>query len=86
MASRGHPYTEFFFPTVMWNPYLPVIPGAPGLFFFTRTRDWPEELPLFVDVAPTKWLYLGNYKGIPVEPLTPEEWMRQAPEVSLLLH
>ncbi|KAG8997883.1 hypothetical protein FRB94_007386 [Tulasnella sp. JGI-2019a] len=78
MASRGIVYTEFLCPLPSWNPYVPLTPGARGLFFFVGDRDWSIERPLFVALGRSKWLYIGNYKGSPAESLTAEEWMLQS--------
>ncbi|KAG9025602.1 hypothetical protein FRB95_009965 [Tulasnella sp. JGI-2019a] len=78
MASRGIVYTEFLCPLPSWNPYVPLTPGARGLFFFVGDRDWSIERPLFVALGRSEWLYIGNYKGSPAESLTAEEWMLQS--------
>lgn len=73
----------FFCPSLTQNPLLPKEPGQPGIWFYMGTRDWSEDLSLIVGLGPNAWLYMGEYHGVPSEPLTKEEWARQNEKVSL---
>lgn len=79
--ERGHDYHGFLCPMASWNPYQPQIPGQPGLFFYLGEDKWDVQWPVFVSAQPNEWLYVGDYEGHHVEPLTAAEWHTQSAEV-----
>jgi hypothetical protein len=77
-----------------WNPFLPHVPCAPGLFFrapgsTTAIGNKAEELvdgvpsprTAFVRLDTNKWLYVGEYRVKLSEPLS--EWLELDPKVSM---
>ena len=77
-----HGLDDFMFPNLSYNPHAPEIPGAPGLFFTSRSagKEWPEVQRVVSRLQSGEWLYVGQYKLAPVESLTKEEWAAQKPK------
>lgn len=72
-----------------WNPYMPLRPGDPGLFF-DGSPGLDDDVPdgiryTFVRLDHNKWLYLGNYKYRNVARLSVDEWRLQAEKVRMVL-
>ncbi|KAG6873605.1 hypothetical protein C0995_013978 [Termitomyces sp. Mi166 len=69
-----HPYRDFMYLNLIYNPYAPQRPGHPGLFYKTTLPELPKELRVLIRIEHGVWLYLGQYELIPAAPLTKEEW------------
>jgi hypothetical protein len=81
-----HGYHHFMFARTEYNPYLPLVPGFPGLKFFC-TNDAPPKwrsrvLKTIIRQLDGTWLYVGEYAFTPAPSLTTEEWSSQQPLVS----
>ncbi|KAG8971494.1 hypothetical protein FRC05_011067 [Tulasnella sp. 425] len=78
--QKGHEISTYFCPNVRWSPYLPRAPGLPGLFNFPSAGLEIKEMPMFVGLDVGKWVYMGDYIGVPQEPLSKEEISRLGEE------
>lgn len=69
------------------NPYAPTRPGHTGLFFVLNPL-WTGHMTkrLFVQLGKSRWLYLGLYQFIPVQPLSVDEFQQLDPAVSTRYH
>lgn len=70
----------------VYNPYIPQIPGAAGLYFALNDQKyWPHERePVIVrhDGPDAVWNIMGNYEIKKSTPLTPQEFSMLPQEVS----
>ncbi|KZT23207.1 hypothetical protein NEOLEDRAFT_1136835 [Neolentinus lepideus HHB14362 ss-1] len=80
--SDQHGLTDFMYVNLNLNPYAPKVPGDSGLWFNPGVAgdniEWPGIWRVFVRLASSKWLYVGQYKMIPAPPLTIDEWKSQS--------
>ncbi|KAL4255373.1 DUF6697 domain-containing protein [Pleurotus pulmonarius] len=78
---RGVPKNEFMYPNLIYNPHLPLIPGAPGLYsqanYPAGAGPWPRIQRVMVRVRVGVWQYMGQYQLIPTTSLTRDEWKEQ---------
>ncbi|KAF7433766.1 hypothetical protein PC9H_005731 [Pleurotus ostreatus] len=78
---RGVPKNEFMYPNLNYNPHLPLIPGAPGLYsqanYPAGAGPWPRIQRVMVRVRVGVWQYMGHYELIPTTSLTRDEWKEQ---------
>ncbi|KAK1232781.1 hypothetical protein PQX77_004061 [Marasmius sp. AFHP31] len=68
-----------------YNPYMPTIPGKPGLAFDCESselididslqRQPPERLRVIVCLSSKNWLYVGQYDRSFIFCLSKEEWL-----------
>ncbi|PBK65556.1 hypothetical protein ARMSODRAFT_891541 [Armillaria solidipes] len=78
-----HHMDDFMYLNLNMNPHAPQMPGAPGLFFSSRSNvgnaEWyrSETQRVFSRIDSWKWQYMGQYKMERAAPLTVEEWNRQ---------
>ena len=79
-----HGISRWAFPNLDFNPHLPQIPGAPGLFFCS-TDDSDETWTTVIKLSAGKWLYVGEYKYVQVQDLTAEEFRAQSQNVCVEL-
>lgn len=77
-----HGFDDIGFLNLDYNPHAPQHPGAPGLFF-AANPEWRGQMikRVFVRMNTSKWLYVGRYKFIRSEPLTPKEFTDLGPKV-----
>lgn len=70
----------------VYNPYIPQIPGAAGLYFaLNDDKYWPHERELVVvrhDGPDAVWNVMGNYEIKKSTPLSPQEFNMLPQEVS----
>ncbi|TDL18403.1 hypothetical protein BD410DRAFT_900856 [Rickenella mellea] len=59
-----------------YNPYAPLLPGAPGLGFGDgQYAEWPRNPErVFTRTGEAEWLYQGDYKLVRCASLTPAEY------------
>ncbi|EIW83872.1 hypothetical protein CONPUDRAFT_142400 [Coniophora puteana RWD-64-598 SS2] len=83
-----HGYDDFMYTLLDWEPHAPQIAGAPGLWYELASDPHGPHgkgswgvLRVIVRMAPSQWLYMGQYTMTPAEPLTAREWLEQKPIV-----
>ncbi|KAK0448108.1 hypothetical protein EV421DRAFT_1706184 [Armillaria borealis] len=78
-----HHTNDFMYLNLNMNPHAPQMPGAPGLFFSSRSNvgsaEWYRSgtQRVFSRIDSKKWQYMGQYEMERAAPLTVEEWGRQ---------
>lgn len=84
-----HGLDDWMYLTTEFAPHAPTKPGHSGLFFScNRARNtWPPNIEkprrLFVRLAHSQWVYMGQYKMAPGLSLTTDVWKKQKDEVRL---
>jgi hypothetical protein len=85
-----HGLNDWMFPSKLYNPHAPEVPGAPGLFFECYDgrgeSRWPGTHRVIVRLEQSQWLYVGHYELSDAEPLTRMEWLSQGDKVSSNCH
>jgi len=80
-----HGLNDFMYPNLDLNPYAPELPGASGLFFAPSdqaTRKWEQHVQRVITrLKAGAWLYVGQYRIVPVASLTKDEWASQKDKV-----
>ncbi|KZP30756.1 hypothetical protein FIBSPDRAFT_883882 [Athelia psychrophila] len=90
--AKEHQYRDFMYPSIEYNPALPLIAGAAGLIFEANGLDDlhnidgdedPTEYRLIVKLPqqPALWLYIGQCLYLRGPPLTQQEWLSQDPKL-----
>ncbi|KAG6818894.1 hypothetical protein H0H93_000512, partial [Arthromyces matolae] len=84
----AHGLDDFMYPTLSYNPHVPQVPGAPGLWCtigrgenIERAQPRPRKRVITRLTKVGIWQYQGQYEFIPVDSLTKEEWQTQHPQV-----
>ncbi|KAH8115786.1 hypothetical protein DFH11DRAFT_1305071 [Phellopilus nigrolimitatus] len=75
-AEMGLGYSRVMFPILDNNPFLPQVPGAPGLYFASRDKSkWPTEKEMVVvRYCENKCNIMGEYDMKPTKPLSGSEF------------
>ena len=77
-----HPFRNFVYLHMDYQPHAPQVPGAPGLFIGTRVgTDWEGPQKVFVRLASNTYQYEGEYDVRYSTPFTLAEWTNQKYEV-----
>lgn len=77
-----------------WAPWGPRIPGETGFIFVdpigpeagNLPNPGPNGLTVFYRVRQSEWLYLGQYRGSIIEPLSGAEWATIPEKVLLRIY
>lgn len=81
-----HGYKRFMCAVPVYNPYIPQVPGAAGLYFaLNDEKYWPHERELVIvrhEGPDAVWNVMGNYEIKKSTPLTPQEFRMLPQEVS----
>lgn len=66
-----HGYDDFMYLNLTFNPNAPQLPGEAGLFFTAGSSEGRKEEVnrVFIRRAENSWLYVGQYRKLPREPL-----------------
>ncbi|EJF60031.1 hypothetical protein DICSQDRAFT_171518 [Dichomitus squalens LYAD-421 SS1] len=82
-----HGLDDWVYLTMEFAPHAPTKPGRSGLFFACNraTETWPPEINkprrLFVRLAHSQWVYMGQYRMAPGLSLTADAWKQQKDQV-----
>ncbi|KAL0069001.1 hypothetical protein AAF712_003994 [Marasmius tenuissimus] len=85
MEAEGFETCEWACLVAGYNPYMPTIPGKPGLAFSCASSetidiDFLKQQPpyrqrVIACLSPNKWLYVGQYESSFIFCLPKEEWL-----------
>ena len=84
---RERGYGRFMCLNLLYNPFAPQFPGAPGLFFALRDHSrWPRARELVISrYGPHRWNYMGIYNIQKGAALSAQEFSSLDESVSYIL-
>ncbi|KAJ7576711.1 hypothetical protein C8J56DRAFT_799872 [Mycena floridula] len=80
LKKHGFKTQDFMYPSLLYNPHAPVVPGHPGLFFgigVAEDGDYPDRMRVITRLRSSQWQYVGQYEMRASKSLSRKEWLKQ---------